>query len=134
MKRQFLFAMQCILCTKRKRKIVHFFLSGIYNPYEFEPPPSGGSEITHKDAPQSVGLLWMSDQPVADLYLTIHTALSTDNHPCPRRDSNPQTQQAIGRRHAPRPLGHWDRQEPSIYMYYSGVQIFSRNIKASSKF
>jgi hypothetical protein len=25
-----------------------------------------GSEITHKDAPQSVGLLWTSDQPVAE--------------------------------------------------------------------
>jgi hypothetical protein len=33
--------------------------------HEFEPPHSGGSEITHKDAPQSVGLLWRSDQPVA---------------------------------------------------------------------
>ena len=29
-------------------------LSGIYNPYEFEPPHSGRSEITHKDVPQSV--------------------------------------------------------------------------------
>ena len=38
-------------------------LSGIY---EFEPPASGGSEITHKDTPQSVGLLWTSDQPVAE--------------------------------------------------------------------
>jgi hypothetical protein len=41
-------------------------LSGIYNPYEFESPHSGGSEVTHKDAPQSVGLLWTSDQPVAE--------------------------------------------------------------------
>jgi hypothetical protein len=41
-------------------------LFGIYNPYEFQPPPSGGSEITHKDTPQSVGLLWTSDQPVAE--------------------------------------------------------------------
>jgi hypothetical protein len=66
-KRQFLFAMQCILCTKEKEKSrTFFFLFGIYNPYEFEPPHSGGSEITHKDAPQSVGLLWTSDQPVAE--------------------------------------------------------------------
>jgi hypothetical protein len=35
--------------------------------YEFEPPHSRGSEITHKDAPQSVGLLWMSDQLVAEI-------------------------------------------------------------------
>jgi hypothetical protein len=34
--------------------------------YEFEPPHFRGFEITHKDAPQSVGLLWTSDQPVAE--------------------------------------------------------------------
>ena len=43
-----------------------FFLSGIYNPYEFELPHSGGSEITRKDTTQSVGLLWTSDQLVAE--------------------------------------------------------------------
>ena len=47
-------------------KLILFPPSGIYNSYEFEPPHSGGSEITHKDAPQLVGLLWMSDQPVAE--------------------------------------------------------------------
>ena len=26
-----------------------------------------------------------------DLYLTTHTTLTTDKHPCPRRDSNPQS-------------------------------------------
>jgi hypothetical protein len=33
---------------------------------EFEPPHSRGSEITHNDAAQSIGLLWTSDQPVAE--------------------------------------------------------------------
>jgi hypothetical protein len=33
-----------------------------------------------------------------DLYLTTHTTLTRDRHPCPRRDSNPRSQQAIGRR------------------------------------
>jgi len=32
-----------------------------------------------------------------DLYL-IHTAITTDKYPCPRWDSNPQSQQASGRR------------------------------------
>ena len=32
-----------------------------------------------------------------DLYL-IHTAITTDKYPCPRWDSNPQSQQAGGRR------------------------------------
>jgi len=30
------------------------------------PPHSRGSHITHNDAPQSVGLLWTSDQLVAE--------------------------------------------------------------------
>ena len=48
-------------------------LSGIYNAYDSEPPHSGGSEITHKDAPQSVGLLWTSDQHVAQRPLPDNT-------------------------------------------------------------
>ena len=32
-----------------------------------------------------------------DLYLTQHTTLTTDKYPCPRWDSNPRSQQAIGR-------------------------------------
>jgi hypothetical protein len=63
-----------VLGTQRKKQnttssiFIHhlLLLPGIYNPHEFQPPPSGGSEITHKDAPQSVGLLWTSDQPVAE--------------------------------------------------------------------
>ena len=35
-----------------------------------------------------------------DLYLTTNTTLTTENHPCPRRDMNPQSQQPIGRRRA----------------------------------
>jgi hypothetical protein len=34
--------------------------------YEFEPPHSRGFEITHNDTTQSVGLLWTSDQSVAE--------------------------------------------------------------------
>ena len=41
-----------------------------------------------------------------DLYLTTHT-LTRDRHPCPRRDSNPQSQQASGRRPTPYTARHW---------------------------
>jgi hypothetical protein len=82
-------------------QIFFFFYSAFTTLYEFQPPHSRGSEITHKDAPQSVGLLWTSNQPVAETSTWQHITLTTDNHPCPRRDSNPQSQQAIGRRHAP---------------------------------
>ena len=43
-----------------------------------------------------------------DLHLTTHN----DRHPCPRRDSNPQTKQASKQAAADprlRPRGHWDR-------------------------
>jgi hypothetical protein len=43
-----------------------FFYLAFTTLYEFEPPHSGGSEITQKDAPQSVRLLWTSDQPVSE--------------------------------------------------------------------
>ena len=36
---------------------------------------------SHSDTPQSVGLLWTSDQPVAETYLTRHN--THNRHPCP---------------------------------------------------
>jgi len=53
---------------------------------------------THNDAPQSVGLLWTSEQLVAETSAWQHTTLKTDRHPCPRRDSKPLSQQENGRR------------------------------------
>jgi len=58
------------------------------------PPHSRGFYITYNDAPQSVGLLWTSDQPVAVTSTWKHTTLTTDRYPCARWDSNPQSQQA----------------------------------------
>ena len=48
-------------------------LSGIYNPCEFEPPHFCVYMITLKDTPQSVGLLWTSDQLVAETSTWQHT-------------------------------------------------------------
>jgi hypothetical protein len=62
------------------------------------PPHSWGFQITHNDAPHSVGLLWTSDQLAAETSTWQHTTLTADKHPCPRWDSNPQSQQASGRR------------------------------------
>jgi hypothetical protein len=50
------------------------------------------------DTPHSVGLLWTSDQPDAQTSTLYHTTFTRDRHPCPRRDSNQQTQQANSRR------------------------------------
>ena len=65
------------------------------------PPHSRGFLITHNDAPHSIGFLWTSDQLVAETSTWQHTTLTTDKHPCPWRDSNPQTQQKSGRRPTP---------------------------------
>ena len=43
------------------------------------PPHSWGFWITHNDAPQSVGLLWASDQLVAETSTWQHTTLTTDS-------------------------------------------------------
>jgi hypothetical protein len=63
---------------------------------------------SHSDTSHSVGLLWTSDHPDAQNYSWQHTTLTRDRHSWPRWDSNPQSQQASGRRPTPwtaRPLG-----------------------------
>jgi hypothetical protein len=45
---------------------------------------------SHSDTPHSVGLLCTSDQPDVETSTWQHTTLTTDRHPCSRRDSNPQ--------------------------------------------
>jgi hypothetical protein len=56
----------------------------------------------------TVGLLWTSDQSVAETSTWQHITITTDKYPCPRWDSNPQSQQTNGRRptsQTARPLG-----------------------------
>jgi len=53
---------------------------------------------SHSDTPHSVGRLWTSDQPDAGTSTWQHTPLTRCRHPCPRQESNPQYQQASGRR------------------------------------
>jgi len=43
---------------------------------------------SHSDTPQSIGLLWTSDQPDAENSTWQHTTLTRDRYPCCRRDSN----------------------------------------------
>ena len=51
---------------------------------------------SHNDAQQSVGLLWTSDQLVAETSTWQHTTLTTDKYPCPQWEMNPRSQQASG--------------------------------------
>jgi len=54
-----------------------------------------------RDLYLTIGILWTSDQPDAETSTWQHTTLTTDRHPCLRRDSNPQSQKASGRRPTP---------------------------------
>ena len=60
------------------------------------------------DTPHTVGLLWTSEQPVAETSTRQHTILKTDGHPVSQLDSNPQSQEASSCKPTPwtaRPLG-----------------------------
>jgi hypothetical protein len=59
---------------------------------------SGLHDYNQGDTPHTVGLLWTSDEPEADTSTWHLTTLTRDRHPCPRRNSNPQTQHASERR------------------------------------
>jgi len=56
--------------------------------------------LLHSDTPHWVWLFWTSDQPEAETS-TWHTTITTERYSCPRQDSNPQSQQASGRRPTP---------------------------------
>ena len=87
---------------------VIFFFCGPAAPRSLRPHHSWGFYITHNDAPQSVGLLWTSDQLVPETSTWQHTPLIRDRHPCSWQHSKPQSQQASDRRPTPltaRPLG-----------------------------
>jgi hypothetical protein len=64
---------------------------------------------SHLDVPQSVGLVWTSDQPDGDLYLTTHKHSQETNIHASRgiRTHDPRKHSVEGPRLRPR--GHWDR-------------------------
>ena len=66
-------------------------------PVGFEPKISAGKRPCRSPA-EIVGLLWTSDQVVAETSTWQHTTLTTDKYPCPRWDSNPRFQQVSGLR------------------------------------
>ena len=94
-------------------------------------PPSGpgpvyyrGFTITLSYTPHSVGLLRTSDQLHAETSTWQHTTLKRDRHLCPRRDSNPQSQQASGCRPTPqtsRLLGSAKASFTKLQLSYTGA-------------
>jgi len=56
---------------------------------------------SYTDTPHSVGILWKRDLPIRVTSTWQHTIFTTGRYPCPRQDSNPQPQQASGRKRTP---------------------------------
>jgi hypothetical protein len=57
--------------------------------------------LSHSDTRHSVELLWTSDRPAAETSAWQHTSLTRERHPCFRRDSHLQSQEASDRRPTP---------------------------------
>jgi hypothetical protein len=55
----------------------------------------------HSDTLHSVALIWTRDNPVAETSTWQNTPFTKDTLECRRRLSNPQSQQASGRRPTP---------------------------------
>jgi hypothetical protein len=74
----------------------------------------------HSDTPQSLGLLWTSDQPDPETSTWQHTTISRDRHLCPWRCSNRHYQQASGCRpnERLRPRGYYDWHKLYCYILY----------------
>jgi len=70
-----------------------FFYHGATVPSGLGPPHIEPS-LSHSDTPHSVGLLWTSDQSVAETPAWQYTTLTRERHSFPRWDSNLQSQQA----------------------------------------
>ena len=110
-------------------------------PYSTPPhPPVGqGHRIieasrSHSDTPQSLGLLWTSDQPDAETSDSTQHSRETDTlssggirtrNPMQRMAANPSL----------RPRGHWDRQRCAVVnsKYKYVINIFTRNKKHSTE-
>jgi len=88
-------------CLRLQRRFFYPGSTALRGPW---PLLCSGSEITIRH-PTLGKFLCTSDRPGAVTNTWQHTTLTRDRHRCPRRDSNPQSQQASGCR----PCGHWDR-------------------------
>ena len=88
--------------------LIPMFLPMVQQPLVYHDLLIIEAKWSHLETPHSVGLLWACFQPDVQTSTWQHTTLTKDRYPCPRRDSNPQSQQANDRRPTPwtaRPLG-----------------------------
>jgi hypothetical protein len=87
-----------------------------------------GCTIT--DTPHSVGLLWTSDQPVAEISICQHRKIHK-TQPCSGRNSNPQSQIAGAADPRLRPPGHWDRLHKRVGLQHLHLHLYLYHAQAS---
>ena len=110
-----------LLFNKHSKLYIYIYIYFFF-PVALRPDAGHGFLILEVSTPYSVGLLWTSDQPVAQTYTLQHTTLTKDKYPCPRRDSNPQSLQprlAVDPRLRPR--GHWNGQQTGYWVHNSSI-------------
>ena len=59
-----------------------------------------------------------------DLYLTTHVTLTTERHPCPGWDSNPNLSRRVAADLRLRPRGQWDRYYNILYISQGEHKVF----------
>jgi hypothetical protein len=74
------------------------------------------------DAPQSVGLLWTSDQPVAETSAWQHTTLTTNTHALGAIRTHNLSKRAAANLRL-RPHGHWDWHINTLASWNSSFQL-----------
>jgi hypothetical protein len=108
------------------------FFHGSTARYGPGPPHCRGFTIalshTHNN---TVGLLWTSDQPVAQTSTWQHAAFTTDRHPCPGEiwTHNPSKRAAAEPRHRPR--RHWDATRTYCSVSFVIPYMLDRNLVPS---
>ena len=94
----------CAFVRLRDNKLICSFSPWLDSPNGPGPPRS------HSDTQHSVGLLWTSDQPVADTSTWQHTTLTKDRQPYPRRDWTWNSSKRAAANPRIRPSGDWNWQ------------------------
>jgi hypothetical protein len=82
---------------------------------------NSGHGLLVRDAPDSVGLLWTSDQPDAETSTWQHTTLKRDKHPSPGGFGTHDPSKRAVADPCLRPRGHWDRPRECLLKYYVNV-------------
>jgi hypothetical protein len=103
------------------------FSCGVSTRFWVMASPNEASQSHPLDTPHSVGLLWMSDQPDAEIPTSQYTTLTSDRHPCPGGIRNRQRAAADSRL---RQRGLRDRQNVGLEgkncIEQSGVDKYNR--------